>query len=378
MERVGLVYPYNRKFTPFLRYGSLRKDFRELRLAAPSGWGMAGKDASRADDGYYIGLSVASDFQSELKGCDTVIFCDYSLPLDFEKHIYTKIEQSMHEKKNIICMLKLEKETERKIRTICAYEGIEFICYGDEPDTNYLEEYKPEADLKIKTINTPVIFVLGVGESTNKFDLQLALRDYYLESGYRVSQVGTRKYCEYAGFHSFPGFMLDNSISEADKVFCFNNFIKRIEESENPDIFIIGVPGGIIPINDILFQDFGMLAYQVSCAVRPDVCILSLYYNQYDHNLFRDVNNSVKHKFGYEIDCFNISNIKLDMAYSIQKRKMSFLNVDYRCCDEAANTINLPDRPVFNISNGHDAEKISEFTQGLLEKYAEIALVNEA
>ena len=377
MGRVGLVYPYNRQFTPFLRYDCLKQDFDEFRLVSPAGWGMTDKDASRADDGNYLGVMVTSDFQRELEYCDTVIFCDYSLPLDFKNHIYTKILQSIHEKKDIVCLMPLDLDLEHELRTICNYEGVSFDCYKNESSKNYLEGFENEIDFTIKTINVPIIFVLGVGDRTNKFDIQLALREYYLENGYKVSQVGTRGYCEWLGFHSFPDFMFNKSISETQKVICFNNYINSIEKAEEPDVFIIGIPGGIIPISDILYQDFGILAYQISCAIKPDVCILSLYYGQYEQSQFEDVNKSIKHRFGFEIDCLNLANVKLDITKSIEKRKMSYLGVDNKYSEEIKTMLNLLDKPVFNISNGQDGKNIYEFTKSMLEKYAEITLVNQ-
>jgi peptide maturation system protein (TIGR04066 family) len=375
MGNIGLVYPYNRQFTPFLRYGGL--DFKEFKLSAPGGWGMTGKDASQADDGDYLGITVNSDFNSELQTCDCVIFCDYSLPLDFNKYIYPKMLESLHKKKDIICLLPLDTYCEQQLRTLSDYEGVRFNYYNNEFADSFSDEFLKKTEVKIQAITTPVIFVIGAGEETNKFDIQLALRRFYLEKGYKVSQIGSRKYCECAGFHSFPQFMYDKAMSETKKVICFNNYVKRIETDEKSDIFIIGVPGGIIPLNDVFVQDFGILAYEVSCAVRPDVCILSVYYDQYNKSIFDDVNNSIRHKFGFDIDCINLANVRLDMADSYFKRELKYFNISNKDADEIKALLNLPDKNVFNISNSRDAHSIGEFSEAILEKYSEVVLVNE-
>ncbi|WP_313559680.1 TIGR04066 family peptide maturation system protein [Ruminiclostridium cellobioparum] len=378
MCRAGLIYPYNGQFTPFLRYGCVNHDFNELILVSPEGWGMTNKDAGRADNGSFLGLTVTSDFKGELEHCDTVIFCDYSLPLEIKRHIYPKILEAIHKKKDIICLLPLDMDLEYELRAICRYEGVKFDYYKNGSAKTFIEDNKGKEDMTIKTLNVPVVFVLGIGERTNKFDIQLALRGYYTKNGYRVSQIGTRDYCEWAGFHSFPEFMFDKTLSEIQKIIFFNNYVKSIEITEKPDIFIIGVPGGIIPINDVLYQDFGILAYQISCAVKPDVCILSLYYEQYQQNLLDEINNSVRHRFGFEIDCLNLANVRLDITNSIEKRKAIYFNIDKELCEKVKAAINLPDKPVFNISNGQDAKEISEFTRCILEEYSEIVIVNES
>ncbi|ACL76702.1 TIGR04066 family peptide maturation system protein [Ruminiclostridium cellulolyticum] len=375
MGNVGLVYPYNRQFTPFLRYGSL--DFKEFRLVAPGGWGMKDKDASRADDGEYIGITVKSCFESELEDCDCVVFCDYSLPLDFNKYIYPKILESIHKKKDIICLIPLEEHIELELKTLCNYEGVKFSYYKNESSQKFYKKFIEESIITIQTIDIPVIFILGTGEKTNKFDIQLALRKYYLEKGYKVSQIGTRQYCECAGFNSFPDFMFDKTMSETQKVVCFNNYVKSIEKDEKPDLFIIGIPGGIIPLNDLFVQDFGILAYMVSCAVRPDVCILSVYYDEYDNSLFEDVNTSIKHKFGYDVDCLNVANVKLNMPESYLHRGLKYFNVSSKDIEELKAVLNSQNQILFNISNSKDAQSIGEFSESILEKYSEIELVNK-
>jgi peptide maturation system protein (TIGR04066 family) len=131
-----------------------------------------------------------------------------------------------------------------------------------------------EDDLTLD-IDTPVIFVLGTGERTNKFEIQLALRENMMKMGYKASQVGTREYCELLGFHSFPRFMFGNGISEISKIASFNRFIKSLERDECPDVIIIGVPRGIMPFNNRLPNGYGILAYEVSQAVTPDSTVYS-------------------------------------------------------------------------------------------------------
>lgn len=376
MDRVALVYPYNRQFTPFLRYNGISEKFNEIRLVSPAGWGIADNDASRADGGCCLGIKVSSDFQSQLDNCDTVIFCDYSMTLDFRKIIYPKILESIHKNKDIVCLLPLDPDLEKELRILCNYEHVKFNYYNNNAKS-FIAANSSEENLTIKAINTPMILVMGVGERTGKFDIQLALRDYYSKRGYKVSQIGTRNYCEWLGFHSFPCFMSDKTMSEMEKVVYLNNYIKSIERKESPDVFIIGVPGGIMPVNDIFVQDFGILAYQYSCAVKPDVCILSLYYDRYEAGVVSELNNLTNYRFGFEIDCLNVANAKMDLKSSIQNMILNYLTISNENTEEIKKGINSENKPVFNISNGQDAKAICEYTEGLLEKYSEISLVNE-
>ena len=97
-----------------------------------------------------------------------------------------------------------------------------------------------------------MVFVASVIENTNKFDVQLGLRKFLQEEGYKVSQIGTKEYCELFGFHAIPEFMYANQLSEADKIVWFNRICKSIELQEKPDIFIIGVPGATMVFNETI------------------------------------------------------------------------------------------------------------------------------
>lgn len=54
----------------------------------------------------------------------------------------------------------------------------------------------------------------------------------------------------------------------------FNHYVNYIANSEDADIVIVGVPGGVVPISNKLF-DFGIMNYMVANAVKPDYVILN-------------------------------------------------------------------------------------------------------
>lgn len=48
-------------------------------------------------------------------------------------------------------------------------------------------------DSEIIGIDIPVVAVMGIGQNVQKFDLQLYLRSRFIDKGYKVSQIGTKK-----------------------------------------------------------------------------------------------------------------------------------------------------------------------------------------
>ncbi len=368
-----LIYPYNMEFAPVLRHKSLLTEYEISCLVSPNGWGFTGKDAGIADKGPDIGISVCADFEKSLDLCDTVMIVESHLPFSFEKYIFNKIKLAIELKKNIICSLKLNEEAIKEISSMCNCEGV-YFKYFDDTLSVLPKEIVIENE-SIEEINTPVILTVGIAEKTNKFEIQLALRDKIQKSGYKVSQIGTRSYCEMMGFHPFPSFMYGNSISDVNKVLMFNRYIKKIEKIEEPDIIIIGVPGGIMPFNREFTNKFGLLAFEISQAVVPDVVIASLLYEDYKHENFQEYTDLIKYKLGFEVDFFNISNMQFDWTRARDEHVRSYTSYDYRFIDEKIIHYDWNKIPVLNILNNNDSDNIVKQTIQKLTGYADVQIV---
>ncbi len=368
-----LIYPYNLEFTPVLRHRSLLTEYDISCLVSPNGWGFTGKDAGMADRGPDIGILVSADFEKSLDLCDTVMIVESHLPFDFEKYIFNKITLAVKSKKNIICSLKLDGEAAKEILSLCNSKGV-YFKYFDGIQNVLPEEIVIENE-SIEEIDTPVILTVGISERTNKFEIQLALREKIQESGYKISQIGTRSYCEMMGFHPFPSFMYGNTISDVDKVLMFNRFIKKIEKTEEPDIIIIGVPGAIMPFNRKFTNKFGLLAFEISQTVAPDVVIASLLYEDYKPEGFDTYTNSIKYKLGFEVDFFNIANMQFDWERAHEEHVQSYISLDYRFINEKKMRYSSNRIPVLNILDKSDSNHMVDKAIEKLIGYSDVQIV---
>jgi peptide maturation system protein (TIGR04066 family) len=360
MEKI-IVYPYNdEQFLPVLRHPVFFKDFHISYLVSPKGWGNRNVNGS---------LNITCDFDSALEYCHTVLISESGALLDFENSIMPKIMHSIEQGKNIICTMPLHNESFKLIHGHCESHGVYFKYF------NYPEEYKVreiyERGKFLYDISTPVIFVFGLGERTNKFEIQLSLRENIMNMGYKVSQIGTRGYCELLGFHSMPCFMFDNSVSETDRIVLFNHYVKNVEMKESPDVIIIGVPGAIMALNNSIINEFGILAYEMCLAVTPDSSVLSCYYEDYNEEYFFEYVKMFKYKFGCQLDCFNLSNIKIDWQSSRLENKMNCLSLDSKFIDEKKKKYKSIRTPVFNVLNYADAKNMAELIIKKLCEYGE-------
>lgn len=364
-----VIYPYDMEFAPILRNKTLQDRYEIVGVVAPGGWGAKNMDAGRTDGGDDIGIIVTNDFSASLTGCDTVIFSNTIHNIDIDKFIITRMKEAAEYGKNVINTINIDEAMFDEIAQKCKDNNKSFVNYSMKNNEYYL------GNEQILEIRTPVIFVLGISERTNKFHIQLALRKKMLSMGYNISQVGSRPYCNLFGFHSFPSFMFSKNLNEASKIVAFNRFIKQIEKIEKPDVIIIGIPGGIFKINNSFTNGFGIIAYEVSQAVIPDAVVFSTFYENYDKEFFEKLNNNAKYKLGYAVDCYNLSNTQFDWMAANEYDSVSYLKIDNKKVDEKIKKSYSGDIPVYNTLNANNCEMMIDFLVDRLSGNDEVDLL---
>jgi peptide maturation system protein (TIGR04066 family) len=363
-----VVYPYDDQFTPVLRHQDLLQDYEVVGLVSPKGWGLTGRDAGEADNGSPLGISVTSDFEGSLECCDAVLFSESRIQLEFRQYLMPKVMKAIEAGKDILFTSSLTDDLCNEILKACTDHSVDFIYY---PETRGVSRGIAGDDDLLCDIDTPVIFVLGTGERTNKFEIQLALRENIMKMGYKVSQVGTREYCELLGFHSFPRFMFGDAISETSKIVSFNRFIKGLERNECPDVIIIGIPGGIMPFNNSLPNRFGILAYEVSQAVTPDSTVYSCYYSEYTPEYFSKMIDTLKYRLGCKVDCYNMSNNIFDWVISRAEGRIAYTSSNSRFIDEKLKAYEQLELPVFNVLSSEGIARMVDCLINKLSEYGE-------
>lgn len=369
------IYPFNLEFSPVLRHRKLLERFFIHRLLSPKGWGYCDKDAGICDGGGEIGITVGGDFDSAIDECDSVMFIDSNFRIDFEKNVFTKILKAVNSHKNIEIAAKLDIKARDRIVELCRHKGVDFTDYCQKEEDTFAINKDGIYPETLHKIHVPVVFIMGVSERTNKFEVQLSLREHLTDMGYKVSQVGTKPYCELLSSHSFPGFMTGSFIPETQKIVFFNRYVKSIEENEKPDVIIIGIPGGIMAFNDELTNRFGILAYEVSQAVTPDFAILSILNGNYEQDFFSSIFNNVKYRFGFEIDCYSLANVQIDPAGTLLNKALKFMTLDEGSVKTAKRRYQEMEVPVYDILDPKDSDKMVNHLVNSLSGYVNSQIV---
>lgn len=211
-----------------------------------------------------------------------------------------------------------------------------FIEEGIRQGKNIIDIEKEDFDIccleritEEQHITVPIVFVAGVAPYTEKFQVQLSLRKKLLENDYQISQIGSKRYSRLFGFHPFPAFM-DGSMNNEHKVVSFKKYIKYIEIKEHPDIIVVGIPGGIIPVNKKHHFDFGITAYMISQAISADYVVMNMLYGKsYTEEQLDEIRQVCRYRHNFEIDSFHLSNTLLDPT-SLTHEQLKFIKLGKR------------------------------------------------
>lgn len=313
-----LLYPYDAVYEALLNYNSLSEFFDILFL-------IHGYEIRLNNNTYkkFFTYGLTTD---EINALDYIYITESANKLSMETVLNT-LNSFANTNKQLIISNQFHEKPE--LESFCKENGIRVMELSD------LQKYIGSVDeialrgIKLYKINVPVILILGLSPNTQKFELQLYLRDKFINKGYKVGQIGTRECCELLGFHSYPQFMTDRKHSEVKKIYLYNNFIKEIELKEKPDVIIISAPNAIMSLSERQLFNFGIEAYQICNSVKPDFTILTAPNGEYNDDFFKEMMTVCKYKHNVDVNMFFVSDY-VAISHSIEDDEVSFSKIDVK------------------------------------------------
>ena len=312
-ERKVLVYPFDRGFSPLVRYDDyLYRKARFNSLVSPSGFALAGHDAGYAN-GVQTGMLVSKDLEKAIEDNDIFLLANGHWNLNLRKKAIESMMRAASMHKEIWCTILLSDEELENIRESCRQNDTEFTYFYHPANENFV------LDTKLSRLRRPKSAIIFVGEvmpGLDAYAIMLSLYKSFSNAGYRVCAVGDRSDCELFGIHSMPYF-LRNSVGEDLKIYGFNQYICELEEKEESAVIIIQLPGALIKYNNQLINGGGVLSYIVSQALQPDYMVTCVPFDTNECNSFVSLSETFLYKFGFGIDFIHMSNARVDSVQSM-------------------------------------------------------------
>lgn len=343
MEKL-MIYPYSKAYEPYVSNEEILEGYMITALVSPRGWGYEGDIVVDRQDNMYM---VTADFTEKLDGCTCVWFVADGRQAISKELLREKIREAVKRGKRIL-----------------------YTRYGDD----YYEEMKQliptelyiEKTMKLETllnlskdrtydIDTPVIVIAGLGQDTDKLAVEFILMQKFREKGYSSIVISSRQDGDWKGIYSMPGFIFDHSVGETEKIIKLNHYVKEIEIREEPDVLLVGVPGAVLPLDEINHNEFGILAYEISFAVPCDAAVICMPYQSQFNGNYSQLAEDMKNRFGFRVEGIHMAAVVQDAQEFYAEKKLSYVSIEQKVVDRKMSEIHSDS--VWNIRSEQGAER---------------------
>ena len=353
-----LVYPVNENLVPLVRYKDLLPSYSEVIPVAPRGFGYEGLDAALLDGGPMTGSLVSCEFSEALQKADAVFFDHCDAPLNAGQYALL-IRETQQAGKAVLLT--------KSLKVFLASKGVAVAMDGVSILGRPADDLLGNDEEKLLEIPVPCVVVLGTGRRTGKFDLQLNLRNVFQQAGYSVTQFGSKEYSSLFGFDPLPQFLFDLG-SQREKILAFNHLVYETVKRDNSDVVLLGVPGGIMPINPFEFDEYGELAFLMGTAVHADTGICSLYCAPYPESVLENIRRICLYRHGVPIKYMNLSNHDLLLSQTTLECKYLTVPTE-KIKSDILPQLHCPHVELFAASDISDMEKAGARILAELESY---------
>jgi peptide maturation system protein (TIGR04066 family) len=343
-----LLYPFDRESLPVIKGAENFLNIRIYRLVAPESWGHDDECYKCSEDI----VNVSHDYESGLDDCSAVWIVDSWNELDFSRFIEPAIRLASIKGKRVVCSRCLTSSEKALLFDL----DVIYVDYSSFAPTIASND-------RVLEIRVPVIYVMSVTEFCNQFYIETAICAELRNRGYDTLLISSRKESIIFGGYTVPDFMFHGEYSENDKVLAINQYIRNLEMEHQPEIIVIGVPGNVMPYHYQYSSDFGVIAYEISEAAKPDFAILLSPCMQYEAEFFKGIEDSLRGRLGVHVDVHSMSPYTLDFSAATIEKSLSYLSVDDSyVCDmiKRADYVNL-----LNLNN---VDGISSAVDRLIDK----------
>lgn len=310
MKKVA-IFPYTKEYKYIFRFKELLDEYEISYLIKPKGL--------NEDNSYNQVIKITEDYQEAINNSEILILFD--LLKDYYELYLEKINYAISRKKKVLVAAEIFNQLSSKVRSS------QYIC---ELSNEYLENQVlfPKEKGELYSIDIPIITVMGLGEDCEKTKMQLYLREHFVKKEkYNILQLGANEILSIFGIKQLPKFLYSKTLSLTDKIMLFNRFLYGLVLKEDYDAIIIGIPGGIMPANNIIHNFFGEIPYIVSQAFSIDINILCLYYNPFINEEFlKNMYECCKYRFGCITESFYISNTKYE--FNMESMTADYFHMD--------------------------------------------------
>lgn len=212
---------------------------------------------------------IYTDFQEALNISDTVLFLE-GIAKENRRLYFDRMTQAVSAGKTILTIKSLYNQLLEMDDFLDLKERVE-ILDADEAMPNYKNE------ISLFRIDIPSIAIFSTSENADKMEILVKLKQYLERENYNVLCYSGNALSRLWEVNHLPEIVTNLDIGINEKIAFFNQMVYHDATQSGADIIIIDIPGGIIPYNESITNNFGELAFAICNALNIDIGIISLF-----------------------------------------------------------------------------------------------------
>lgn len=360
-----IIYPFDENAEIMVYEDSFLSRFSQLEkiyLCSPRGWRRQCEMIGKYQENLKYEVSYMP-FDECIDTADAVVFVE----CEDENLIKPRIEMAA-EKGVVIYDLAYDEHKRSELKCKCERNGGKYFSFRNNVHS---EGYIIKPGSELLELKTPLIAVGSQVCSLGQEFLEYGLKGYFKKKGYNVTLVSSCNYVHISEDYGIPAFMRDNSYSDAEKILMFNRFLKNVENENNPDAIILGIPEEMMVYTNGLYGNFAMMAHKILYATKPDYFIYCMPYDCYNKELFNSVIKCIEYRFGISVDGISLSKKQVDWMTieNAYPTKVPFISVSENSVDELISILEENgDLTVYAHMRERDVEKLGNNIASVLSQ----------
>ena len=340
------VYNVNSDISTIIRLSADVSEGGVNFVSSPKSWGLVGRDFGEVDGGPILNKTIVEnkELHTLVGDGDTVLF-------DYLEDKNSGVEDIFRDIRNV------EKKGAHIILTerVPLYEEFESDSSKLYRLTSHRESALKDANIFWKwnhmfDLDSPAILLYKMGNHCDTFYTLVSLKNFFSKLGYKVLAVSADPLAKLFDIESVPQFLYDN-ISIEEKTVRLNQSMKLYEQNNDIDIFLIDVPGNMMPINSHHHNGFSYWADMFTYAAKPEIGIVSTYLMEFTEQYFRELTNMCKYRYGLDKVFFNVCNYTMEKTGPDSQAPLLYGQVRYDVVNEKIKDLLANEHKIFSIYN---------------------------
>lgn len=361
-RRKYLLYPYNDQ-----SYGLAKGLFlndENIDIIAPIGTGLVDKDMAYSVNRNEMKKIVKSIKEIEYKNYDTLIISSHISYKLCRNEILEIINHAKKENMEINYL----GEDEEVIKLLESYDKYSSDSFENIKEIKTMINRYNQLNLPLYNPKTPIVYIGGLLETIDSFDIALQMKLTMEKLGYKVALITKELDGRFFGATDYPKTFMNRDESIENQILSINRWIRAIDYIEKPDIILMDIPKGMMQYSNSFYNTFGIYTYMIAQTIPLDYLILTIPQTVVVKEYIEEIDQYFKNTIGIGIDVLNITNAIYDIGIDATDAIDKPLYTSEKDIDEMI--LENKDNYELNLTNLNIQENIAIVTNNIIGKFS--------